>query len=117
MTFDFLLGFATPGCKAVRQAPGGIKKWFATAMYRKIVAMDGFVYMAAIRLLGITIGTTITRECDNSSLPQFSSQQPPIPPAVMAAAQAMQNNANLSRSNGGGSTGQSGPTLTVLSGK
>jgi hypothetical protein len=82
MTFDFLFGFATPGSKIVLQSPSGIRGWFVQGMAKKWTARDGFVYMAAARLLGITIGVTITRECDNSSLPQFSS--PPVQMPAMA---------------------------------
>ena len=73
MTFDFLLGYASPGSKFVRQSPQGIRGWFVNLMAKKWIAQDGYVYMAAVRLLGVTVGVTITRECDNSSLPQFSS--------------------------------------------
>ena len=73
MTFDLLIGFATPWSKTVRESPKGVRGWFAQAMAKKWTARDGFVYMAAVRLLGVTVGVTITRECDNSSLPQFSS--------------------------------------------
>jgi hypothetical protein len=83
MTFDFLVGFATPGCKTVLTSPQGRRGWFANWMGKRWVALDGYVYMVAVRLLGVTVGVTITRECDNSSLPQFaqspSAAAPPIP--------------------------------------
>lgn len=82
MTFDLLLGIATPRSKIVRSSPGGTRGWFFNVMAKRWVAPDGFVYMAALRLIGLTVGITITRECDNSSLPQFSSraQQAPTMP-------------------------------------
>jgi hypothetical protein len=68
-------------------------------MKRKIIAPDGFVYMGALRLLGLTLGVTITRECSTaitppagSSAPAASSPSQPqsvqLPPELLAQIQA-----------------------------
>ena len=62
-TIDLLFGWAHPGTKMVRQAPQGMRGWFIHGMTRKILASDGYVYVAAVRLIGFTVGVTVTREC------------------------------------------------------
>jgi hypothetical protein len=62
MTIDFLIGFATPGSRVVKMSPQGLKGWFAYVIHRTIRANDGAIYLNAVRLLGVTVGCTITRE-------------------------------------------------------
>jgi hypothetical protein len=77
MTIDFTIGFAGIGARVVTLSPAGRPGWVFNAMRKRYIAIDGFVYLAAVRLLGVTVGCTITRDVDNSTLPQFA--QPPIP--------------------------------------
>jgi hypothetical protein len=62
MTFDFLIGFATPGSRVVKQSKQGLKGWFLFAIWRNIEASDGNLRIVAVRLLGITVGVNITTE-------------------------------------------------------
>ena len=101
-TIDLMCGWAHPGVAMVRNSPGYPRTWFATALKRKMTAPDGYVWMYAVRLLGLTLGVTITRECVTSatsslgsSLPQQQAsasgqapQQVQLPPELMAQIQA-----------------------------
>ena len=101
-TIDLMCGWAHPGVTMVKNSPGYPRTWFANALKRKMTAPDGYVYMGAIRLLGLTVGVTITRECATSAtsslgsspsagLPSSSgqvSQQVQLPPELMAQIQA-----------------------------
>ena len=101
-TIDFMLGFAHPGTKLVRLSPGYPRTWFIHAIVRQLVAPDGRVRMLAVRLLGVTLGVTITRECVTPLTPpagsslasssagavQGASQQIQLSPDLMAQIQA-----------------------------
>ncbi len=98
-TIDLMFGWAHPGVTMVKNSPGFPRTWFVNALKRKMTASDGYVYMAAIRLLGLTFGVTITRECATSLSPSASSpvsspvtgsapQQVQLPPELMAQIQA-----------------------------
>lgn len=79
-SIDLMLGFASPDMKMVKTSPDGIKGWWFKPLWRKMVAPDGKVFILAMRLIGVTFGITLTRECDNSSLPVFASRRPPVAP-------------------------------------
>lgn len=96
-TIDLMFGWAHPGTKMVRNSPGYPRTWFVTALARKMMAPDGYVRMYAVRLLGLTVGVTFTRECatpitqppSQQSLQQSSQQQLQVTPEQMAQIQAV----------------------------
>ena len=100
-TVDLMFGWAHPGTKMVRNSPGYPRTWFVTALARKMMAPDGYVRMYAVRLLGLTVGVTFTRECATpitqppsqqslqQSLQQSSQQQLQVTPEQMAQIQAV----------------------------
>ena len=125
MTLDFMLGFASPTAAVVRQSPQGLRGWFIFWMARRMVAKDGYILTAALRLLGVTIGGTFCVECKTpltnapesgvntpgpsapqSPQPQLSAEQLATLKA-MAIAQVAQQKATRSASR------SSGPTRTT----
>ena len=94
-TIDLMFGFAHPGMTMVRNNPDGMRGWFFKLLRRKMVAPDGYVYMYAIRLLGTTLGVTVTRECATPLTSQQPASSPPqqLPPEVMAQVAALQKSA------------------------
>ncbi len=93
-TIDLMFGWAHPGTKMVRNSPGYPRTWFGTALARKMMAQDGYVRMYAVRLLGLTVGVTFTRECATpitqpSSPPLSPSPQLQVTPEQMAQIQAV----------------------------
>lgn len=78
-TFDLMFGWAHPGTKMVRNSPGYPRSWFITALARKLKAPDGYVRIYAVRLLGLTIGVTFTRECATPIMQPSSPSQPSGP--------------------------------------
>ena len=97
-TIDLMFGWAHPGTKMVRNSPGYPRTWFVTTLARTLMAPDGYVRMYAVRLLGLTVGVTFTRECatpiTNTSSQQQSSapsdpQQLQLSPEDMAQVQAI----------------------------
>jgi hypothetical protein len=113
MTLDFVLGFAGPFAKIVRISPQGLRGWFFFWMAKRHIAQDGYVFMFAFRLIGITIGVTVTIECHTSATPNpaESSQNiagqsaPPSLPSQFSADQLAQIRAMVKTQQVG--TGQS----------
>ena len=81
-TIDLMCGWAHPGMTMVKNSPNYPRTWFINAMRRKVMAPDGYVYMAAVRLLGLTLGVTITRECATVITPPSGSSQASSPGGV-----------------------------------
>ena len=75
-TVDLMFGWAHPGTKLVKNSPGYPRTWWVHALKRKMVAPDGYIWMYAVRLLGLTIGATVTRECVTPATPQAPVQAP-----------------------------------------
>jgi hypothetical protein len=88
-TIDFTIGFAHPAMQIVQRSPKGIRGWFFQPVARRIMAPDGYVYLAALRLLGVTIGVTVTRECATPITGQASPAEQQLPPEILAQIEAM----------------------------
>lgn len=90
-TIDFHVGFAHPKMQVVQCSPRGLRGWLFQSLAQKLTAHDGYVYLAAIRLLGVTIGVTVTRECVTPITGKQLSpeQQSQLPPQVLAQIAAM----------------------------
>ena len=126
MTLDFMLGFASPTAKVVKMSPQGLRGWLYFGMAKKVVANDGYIFMACGRLIGITLGVTVCIECatpnaaTGPSTPVQSVPQSPRPQLsaeqlaslrAMAAAQLAQQQAQATPS----APPSSAPTPTTAS--